>query len=71
MESLLSGSAVVQEKMEWHILQREEDQGPLHGGGGSWFGWVEQGTRHLAGLGFRATENSYDSGNACGMCGKE
>lgn len=33
--------------------------------------WVWQSTSYLAGLGFRATENSSDSRNACGMCGKE
>lgn len=47
---------------------REENQGRLHGGGGSRFAWVEQGAHHLAGLGFGATDQSSDSRNAHGVC---
>lgn len=44
-ESLAGGSVMVP-KMGWCIPLGEEDQGRLHGGGGSWSGWVEQGTGH-------------------------
>ena len=49
---------------------RKGNRRRLHGGGSSWFTQREQSMRYLAGFGFRTTDRSSDSRNACGLHGR-
>lgn len=48
------------ERIGPRALPGEEEQGGLHGGGGPWFGWIEQGICHLVGLVLGGTDHISD-----------